>query len=184
MTVFLTFGVYALKINGDMPTQSEYIPLVSVYFLVATLYTLLSLMWFVMANYFVIKNHIPNLLVLIVQAVQCIKQKEEDKKKKDLSNQSTNKSPIETVNREATNNFKFKEDSEMRNRNSTNIQFLAKPTCNTCNKCEECDEIENKKKKNKNIFDKNLKTLNLIAFSIVFLIMVVSNLCIWIIVAT
>jgi alpha-L-arabinofuranosidase len=72
----------------------------------------------------------------------------------------------------------------MRNRNSTNIQFLAKPTCNTCNKCEECDEIENKKKKNKNIFDKNLKTLNLIAFSIVFLIMVVSNLCIWIIVAT
>ena len=79
MTVFLTFGVYALKINGDMPTQSEYIPLVSIYFLIATLYTLLSLIWFVMANYFGIKNHIPKPLVLIAQTLQR-KPKKEAKK--------------------------------------------------------------------------------------------------------
>lgn len=70
MTTFLTFAVYSLKIAGDITTQSEYFPLVSVYFIIAIGYTLISLMWFICANYYIIRNRLPRWMVFIAKYVK------------------------------------------------------------------------------------------------------------------
>ena len=197
MTVFLTFGVYALKINGDMPTQSEYIPIVSIYFIVSTIYTLISLVWFVIAHYFALKSRIPKPLVFIAEKFQYVfsfdwiaKIKEPKKKPspdsaaKLGSIESVYRSPIETINQSVNKNKQQPEDV-LRPRKVVLTDDLVKP-CNSCPKplCQGCDAKEKEKNKTKSQFDRNLKTLNLLAFIIVLLIMLISNLCIWISVAS
>jgi hypothetical protein len=59
------------------------------------------------------------------------------------------------------------------------ILVRPKVKCDSCNKCEECG-IKEDEKKQKKIFDKNFKILNLVEFVIEFLIMLIFNLCIWI----
>lgn len=45
MTSFLTFSVTSVRIAGDIPMQSEYLPLITLYFLLSILYTFLGLTW-------------------------------------------------------------------------------------------------------------------------------------------
>ena len=183
MTVFLTFGVYALKINSDLPVQSQFVSLFSTYFIVSTIYTLIALMWFIVANYFVIKNSIPGHLVFIAEQIQLrvtqvisqLNLKKKDKQQELLKEplpaslgsvafiETTYRSPIESIiqtpaskEEQAT---KGDEDKEKENF-SYSFRFLE----------------EKKEKKN---FATNLKTLNYTAFFLVFLIMSVSNISIW-----
>ena len=197
MTVFLTFGVYALKINGEMPTQSEFVPLVSVYFIVATIYTLVSLIWFVTANFFVIKSNIPKPLVFVAEKIQfifffdCISKKKNSSQKspppKVGSVESVYRSPIETINQPVNLNRRPKRDEEEDDSRSQKFIFIdeLKRKCDSCPKplCEGCDSKEKEKKNAKKAFDRNLRTLNLLAFFVVFLIMLISNLCIWLSIA-
>jgi hypothetical protein len=192
MSVLLSFGVYALKINGDLPVQSLY---VSIYFIVATVYTLIALIWFIVANHFLTKNRIPRPLVFIAGKIQFyfeeiqfyfssklhlkIGVKKEILKESPPTSlgsvsfiETTYRSPIESVIQPSVvNNVRQGEP----------------------NKCEEekCEEKENftysfrflEEKKEKNNFenlDKNLKTLNYFVFFIVFLIMFILNLSTWI----
>lgn len=59
MTVFLTFGVYSLRVSSDLPVQSKYFPLISVYFLIGVLYAFMSILWFALANRYLTKNSVP-----------------------------------------------------------------------------------------------------------------------------
>lgn len=63
MTTFLTFSVYSLRVSGDIPVQSEYLPYVLIYFIFSVLNTLLSLFWFVLANHFLAKTILPKFLI-------------------------------------------------------------------------------------------------------------------------
>ena len=192
MTVFLTFGVYALKINGDMPVQSQYIPIVSVYFIVAALYTLFSLIWFILANYFATKSYIPKPLALVADKVHDIFDCESKKKPLQKSApvypipEKENHIEQETVDQSFFAKPPTKEDSLVwRKKSGNNVQLPVKtPKCDSCNKCQDCEINEKEKKIAKKILDKNLKTLNLLAFLIIFLIMIISNLAIWISVCT
>ena len=182
MSVFLTFGVYALKINSDLPVQSQFVSLFCTYFIVSTVYTFIALMWFIVAYYFVIKNSIPGHLVFIAEQIQLhathlisklnLKEKEKQELLKEplpacLGSvafiETTYRSPIESIiqtpaskEEQATKGDEAKEKENF----SYSFRFLE----------------EKKEKKN---FATNLKTLNYIAFFLVFLIMFISNLSIW-----
>ena len=61
VTTFLTYGVYSLRVSSDLRVQSQYFPVISYYFLFCIMYTLLLLIWFVMANYY-LTNKLPKIL--------------------------------------------------------------------------------------------------------------------------
>ena len=46
MTSFLTFSVTSLRIASDIPVQSDYLPLITLYFMLSIIYTLIGLIWF------------------------------------------------------------------------------------------------------------------------------------------
>jgi len=162
MTTFLTFGVYALKLNNEMPVQSEYFPLASIYFIVALVYTLISLAWFVMANHFVITKKIPNCLIAVAELLRkpfsrsSFKSKNVSKKEtsfnldKDMDNEEIDKMNL-NLNRR------------------TSIGDLVAFKHIFC-KCKECEQKENDIKITKEIFNKNLRALNYLALFCVFLI--------------
>jgi hypothetical protein len=52
MTTFLTFSVYSINTSNSIPMQSEYLPAVTVFFLLSILFALVSLSWFIIENYF------------------------------------------------------------------------------------------------------------------------------------
>ncbi len=63
MTTFLTYGVYSVRIASDLPVQSEYLPMISIYFFFGIIFTLISLIWFLVANYYSSKNEIPSFFI-------------------------------------------------------------------------------------------------------------------------
>ncbi len=45
MTSFLTFTVTSLRISGDIPMQSNYLPLITLYLLLSIMYTFMGFSW-------------------------------------------------------------------------------------------------------------------------------------------
>jgi hypothetical protein len=51
MTCFLTFSVNLIVISSEIPVQSDYLPLISIYFIFSIIHSLVSIVWFsFMAN--------------------------------------------------------------------------------------------------------------------------------------
>jgi hypothetical protein len=75
MTTFLTFSVYSLRIASDIPTQSEYLPSITLYFLLSTSYVLLALSWFICENFFRSNSFLPKPLRFMVHGVRNLIQK-------------------------------------------------------------------------------------------------------------
>ncbi len=151
MTTFLTFGVYALRISSDLPVQSEYMPLVSIYFNIAITYTLISLIWFAIANYLVGKTWLPKWLELLASKIR-----------NQIRRKASLKMHVDDL---------IKDDSK-----AYNLERIS--SIIECRKCERHSEYF--KKSEKKEFDSNLKILNIIVFLFVFIIMIVANLIIWI----
>ncbi|CAF0940104.1 unnamed protein product [Brachionus calyciflorus] len=63
MTIILTFSIYSLRVANDIPVQSDYLPLITVYFMVSTIYSILSLIWFIAANHMLAKSKIPSFML-------------------------------------------------------------------------------------------------------------------------
>ncbi len=45
MTSFLTFTVTSLRVSSDIPIQSDYLPLITLYMILSILYTLFGFVW-------------------------------------------------------------------------------------------------------------------------------------------
>lgn len=85
MTTFLTFSVYSLRVANDIPIQSEYLPYIFIYFIFSVLYTLLSMIWFMIVNKLSSKVELPRGLEVISGVMKKIlscnfKQKRENAK--------------------------------------------------------------------------------------------------------
>ena len=63
MTIFMTFSIYSLRVSSDMPTQSQYLPMVTLYFLLGISYTFIAYIWFIIANEFQTKSNTPQFLM-------------------------------------------------------------------------------------------------------------------------
>ena len=53
MTILLTLAVYSVRISSDFPTQSLYLPYVSVYFTIGYLHTFSTLLWLCVQSYMI-----------------------------------------------------------------------------------------------------------------------------------
>ena len=47
MTSILTFTVTSLRVSSDMPIQADYLPLITIYFMMSIFYTLIGFAWYV-----------------------------------------------------------------------------------------------------------------------------------------
>ncbi len=70
MSCFLTFSVYSLRISQDIPTQSEYLPMISLYFIASILFVLIAFAWFIIENYFKTNLFLPNWLLFLMTNIQ------------------------------------------------------------------------------------------------------------------
>ncbi|CAF3881768.1 unnamed protein product, partial [Rotaria sordida] len=59
MTCFMTYSVYSLSFSNLFPQQSEYLMMITLYFLLSMCWTLISMTWFIICNHFTIKNEMP-----------------------------------------------------------------------------------------------------------------------------
>ena len=162
MTSWMTFAVTGLRISGEIPVQSDYLPLITLYILLSILYTFAGFTWFIIANELSKKHRLPGFLLKIAYVV-----------KKALF-------------------WIFKEESKTTETNSLiksdenaidNKLVKEMEKCNFCNRCKNC-EIRLSNEKNKKMANENIRVnvsaLNYLAFFILFLAIFVCNISIWI----
>ncbi|CAF4393219.1 unnamed protein product [Rotaria sp. Silwood2] len=59
MTCFMTYSVYSLNFSNLFPQQSEYLMMITLYFLLSICWTLMSMVWFIICNHFTTKAEMP-----------------------------------------------------------------------------------------------------------------------------
>ena len=162
-------AVYSLRVQSDLPVQSQYFPIVSYYFLFSMLYALFSLIWFLTAvyleNIYLTKNDMPKYLEKLIFILNKIwfyriisyvgAEKKDDKDKKDMDVEEMN--PYKCLK----------------------CQDLEK-----CVKCIAEKDKEDKKKKKKEKSELDVRYLNKFMFSIIFFMYFITNLIIWTIIGS
>ena len=158
MTSWMTFAVTGLRISGEIPVQSDYLPLITLYILLSILYTFAGFTWFIIANKLSKKHRLPGFLSKIAYVV-----------KKALFWIFKNKSKGYTLT--DTNSIEL------------NNKLRESEKCNFCNRCKNCEarlaDEKNRKMANEEIRE-NVSALNYLAFFILFLTIFSCNTAIWI----
>ena len=62
--MFMTLSVYSLRVQTDTAPQSQFLPLVTLYFILGISYAFIALIWFIVANNWTVKNNLPPFLVV------------------------------------------------------------------------------------------------------------------------
>ncbi len=168
MSIFLTLAIYALRVSSDMPVESRMFPMISVYYFLSILYTLITLIWFMIANQISNANDLPKYLM-------------------DFG--STFKELLAKKRVDPVKNFEIIQEQVQSDLNSTNNNEVQPPLlkrCNQCEMCKKCEEIKEKeeaKKKNKKKIEAFVSFLNWIVFALLAIAVFISNLFIWLSVA-
>ncbi|CAF1194699.1 unnamed protein product [Adineta steineri] len=87
MTCFMTYSVYSLNFSNLFPQQSQYLMMITLYFLLSICWTLISMIWFVICNHFISKAEMPKFLYIFAGLLQkkvflfCFPPPKDDKKK-------------------------------------------------------------------------------------------------------
>ena len=83
-------GIISIRVSADIPVQSSYLPLISLFFLMNLLFTFISFVWFVFAEQFRTKNYLPSFFINVSDFYSKIKRQ--------FSNKINRKQPkIETT---------------------------------------------------------------------------------------
>jgi hypothetical protein len=158
MTSFLTFAVTGVRISGEIPVQSQYLPLINLYILLSIIYTLIGFMWFLIANHLSKKHHLPFLLERMAFVIRKI---------------------LFCIFKDSPKTFNKTELTEKIS-NDTKIDI---EKCNFCGRCKNCEKkFEEERITNLKINEikLNVSALNYLAFFILFLIIFSCNLGIWV----
>jgi hypothetical protein len=160
MTIFLTQGVYSINVSASFPLQSDYIPTITLYFLLSVLYTFLSLAWFVIAEFLKKQKNLPFLLekmIIFFRNVLTLKK-------------------IKSI----TSNKVIIVQEAVVKKNDSNLLKNSCGKCETCNKCSEekkAEEILNKAIQEN---ESKINFLNYFVFSLVLISQLITYLIIWI----
>ena len=69
MSHFMTLATYSVRVQTDMSPQAQFVPMVTLYYVLSISYAFVSLIWFIVANNWATKQNIPdkvtNLLFVI-----------------------------------------------------------------------------------------------------------------------
>lgn len=167
MTILMTYSVYSIRISSDMPVESEYLPLVTLYFMLCIMNTFLAFNWFLIANKFLAKSKTPKLLTCLALRIRSVFILNFIKRKtnENSSTVSPNKDELET----------------QANENNT-----SKTRCNKCDLCEKCEQKslnDEEKKVKKDLNESNVSLLNYFFWFVLLTFMVASDLIIWLLIS-
>ncbi|CAF1376450.1 unnamed protein product [Adineta ricciae] len=233
MTCFMTYSVNSLTFANIFPQQSQYLMMITLYFILSMCWTLISMLWFIVCNHFISKAQLPKLLfdfsgLLQRRSANCFSKSKEidlnDKKEvsqmgdgelKDSNDaEKMNKTPNRCVScrklfsvclrkRVKVENIDKAQEKSGNDGKSTKNDITpdeigksddvkvnkekADPKCNFCDRCEPCQEDFDKDKgkgKNKKDIEGKCSILNYLAFAFVLLCVFVSNVVVWVTMAS
>jgi hypothetical protein len=184
MVCFMTYSVYSLNFSSLFPQQSDYLMMITLYFLLSIAWTLISMAWFSIANHYSTKGEMPKRLYAFCGLLQriplyCIPSPKQDKKKDGEFK----------IDKEQCNNVEGIESIKSNRIDPTACVSViktneeAKPKCNFCNRCEPCqadfdkDKVKGRSKKD---VEGRCNALNYLVLFCVFLCMFVSDMAVWI----
>ena len=183
MTILLTIAVYSVRISSDIPIQSEYLPLISLYFFLGILFTFIAMLWFIILNRFATNKTMPKLFMVVAEFMKNII------KRKNKPVQVTPANEEKSDNKDVS--FESKINSNQQNNELTagltKIQCRQTINClsrDFCSKCSQSKENEKENNIRNKYFESCLQIINSIFFCILFLVMFISNMAIWITMAS
>ena len=191
MTTFMTFSVYSLRIASDMPIESNFVPMVTLYFILGISYTFMSFVWFIMANEFIVKSYLPQALLSFASVIKRAlfwKFDEEPfwrKKVAPVVSSPKNESGQDVkVDLNASSNVALS-DTSVKKVMLSDLPST-KSVCNNCDHCATCKaekEKDKDKKKKKDSIESNVSALNHFICFTLFLIVVSCNLITWMLIS-
>ena len=160
MTIFLTLGVYGINVANIFPLQSDYIPTITIYYIMGITYTFLCLLWFVCAEYLRSKDKIPYVLIKVAAfgTIICFCSFRKSP--------APPKIPSKALEEDA-NKIEIKEGFSCRK-------------CEVCDKCLKQKDTENKKADETKQKVSHIKALNYMVFWFILLAQLVTYLGIWV----
>ena len=176
MTCFMTYSVYSLNFSNLFPQQSDYLMLITLYFLLSMVWTLLSMVWFMTCNHYTGKGKLPKPLhafggVLERVFVCCFSSPSSKVQNVPTKELTSTKNPSETSPTKEAVSITMDPPTEQ-----------AKPKCNLCDRCEPCDtdfQDEKAKRKAKKDVESKCSALNYFAFLCIFALMAGANVPLW-----
>ena len=165
LTIFMTFSIYSLRVSSDMPTQSQYLPMVTLFYMLGISYTLLALTWFILVNEWQTKSSMPKWLNCLAVCVQ-----------RTLFCCVFDIAPFWKKGGATKTQVQAKSDAVKR--------LVSK--CNNCDLCEQClsnKQQEKTSKTKKQRHDTHLSAINCFVCFVLFVVMIVSNLVVWLFVS-
>ena len=178
MTMLMTFSVNSVRVSSDMPVESEFLPMVTLYYILGISFVFLAFNWFILANEFSTKNNLPKCLlkcVLITKRIVFWKFNE-----KPFWLRRKNVSPSLTL----PSKDKIFDDTSIKT-GVPEIKLKEVKTCFNCDLCENClklKDAEKEKRSVKELNETNVAALNCFMFFILFTIMLGCNLIAWLLV--
>ena len=170
MTCFLTYSVNGVRIAGDISIQSEFIPLVNVYFLFSMVFTLVSMVWYVVSNSFATKRNMPKPLIRFVQLLEplfCVKKN--NLRSKQLKTTGLVLQKINQLNESLKDPTEETKHAE----NEHSIVFNALDS-------DKLNSFEEQLEDNPKMYEMYVERFNYFMLSIAFLIMAAAQALIWI----
>ena len=127
MTSFLTFAVTAVRISGDIPTQSEYLPLITLYMILSMAYTFIGLLVFILIESFLKNKKIPGLFLIIPFCVRNLfffRKRYQVNKEDNVQTNETNEENQETTSTRAEQETNEAEEKYKTNEFEENLLIL------------------------------------------------------------
>ncbi len=186
MSGFITFGVYAVNLASTLPTQSDYVPDISSYFYSSIAFNFIAFAWFLYMNRCLIRSEMPEFLKKfgeMLKKVFCLCFPPDDKKDKKTEDKKI-EDKIKTVD---SPTILVVEESD-KPKTVENLEIKAKTEnkkskCGFCDRCSSCEtdfKKDKDKAKRKKEIESSLEALNYLAFVMIFVSLIITNLAIWV----
>ena len=179
MSGFITFGVYAVSVSNSLPTQSDYVPDMSSYFFSSIALNFIAFAWFLYMNRCLLRSEILQKFGELVKKLFCLCFPPDHKKDK-----KTSSPKAETVDSQTivvtTESDKQKPVENLENTGKTEDKKCKCGFCDRCSDCEADFKKDKDKGKRKKEIESSFEALNYLAFVIMFIALVSTNLGVWI----
>ena len=174
----MTFSVNSVKVASEMPVESEFLPMVNLYYVLGITYVFLAFNWFIIAERFLQKKRIPKFLVkCALLSKRCFFWK---------FDKTTLRAKGEHVslglNSQSSSKERIFETSSIKSAASEIFPKDHRESCFNCDFCENCLRVKETEKENmstKGENDSNVSALNNCMCFILFVVMLASNLITW-----
>ena len=205
MSQFMILAQNSVKVQSDMSPQAQFLPMVTLYFMLSISYAFVSLIWFIIANNWTVKNNIPPYVSKFASFVKKVlfwifdeppfwkfftykksKDSEKDKLFEPSSRALSGMSlavKIELNDSKSENHVKIRDAKPEKKVDPVKEE---KSKCNYCNFCEKCQKDKDKekdKKKKKDATESDISALNYFACLCMILIEFTGNMCVWLLIS-